>query len=201
MAATTRRFLALGDSYTVGESVTPEQAWPAQIVDRLPGPPFEVQVVAVPGWTSAELLAALEESPPEGGFDLVSVQVGVNDQYRSLPIDVFVANAVLLLERAHQYRRGREGGVFAVSIPDWGVTPWASDRDATAIGADIDRFNDAWRKVAGGAGVPIVDVTPLSRLHPDLVTGDGLHPSSRQYRLWAEAILQVVRPMLADPTE
>ncbi|MGI9648631.1 MAG: SGNH/GDSL hydrolase family protein [Acidimicrobiia bacterium] len=200
MVALRRRFLALGDSYTVGESVAPEEAWPAQLTSRIPGPPFDVHVVAVTGWTSGELLSALEKSPPEGLFDLVSVQVGVNDQYRSLPIDQFVANAVQLLVRADHYR-GEAGGVFAVSIPDWGVTPFGADRNADAIGAEIDSFNAAWREVAGEVGIPFADVTPLSRSHPELVAEDGLHPSGRQYRLWVEAILPVVRPMLADSTE
>lgn len=195
------RFLALGDSYTVGESISPCEAWPAQIAARLEGFPLDVQVVAVTGWTSGELLAALDESPPDGLFDLVSVQIGVNDQYRSLPIDEFAANAGLLLERARRYRGGAMGGVLAISIPDWGVTPFASDRDVEAVGTEVDLFNEAWAAVAARAGVPFVDVTSLSRRHPDLVAEDGLHPSGEQYRLWAQQISPVAGPMLAGSTD
>ncbi len=192
------RLLALGDSYTVGESVTPAEAWPRQLAARLTGLGWRIEptIIATTAWTSGELLAVLDRDPPTGSFDLVSVQIGVNDQYRGLPLDELAANAGSLLERARGWRGGEPGGVFVVSIPDWGVTPYAGDRDRRQIAREIDRFNRAWRQIAEEAGVPFVDVTTISRWDPRRLAADGLHPSGEQYRLWVEAISPVAAALL-----
>lgn len=199
--ATQVRFLALGDSYTVGESLPAVEGWPAQLVERFPHHTVEVTVIAKTGWTTGELLDALGREPPGGGFDLVSVQIGVNDQYRSLPVGDFTANAGLLLDLAHRNWRGDRGGVLAVSIPDWGVTPYAADRNRSVVAAEIDEFNAAWEAVVATAGAAFVDVTSISRLHPGLVVDDGLHPSQEQYRLWVDAIAPVISSFLTVPTD
>lgn len=193
------RFLALGDSYTVGELVAPEEAWPRQLATRLRrrGWDLEPTIVATTGWTSGELLAALDEDSPEGTFDLVSLQVGVNDQYRGLPVDELVANAEVLLGRARRFRGQGRGGIFVVSIPDWGVTPFAAGGERAGIAGDIDRFNDAWSRLAAGADTPFVDVTLSSRRRPGSVAPDGLHPSGDQYRRWVDVIAPVVEEILA----
>jgi len=192
------RFLALGDSYTVGEAVASEEAWPEQLAARMAkaGRSIQTTIVATTAWTSGELLVALDEEPPAGSFDLVSVQIGVNDQYRGLSLDEFSANARALLDRARQMGGGEPGRIFTVSIPDWGVTPFAAGRDRSRVAADIDRFNQTWRRLAGGAGIPLVDVTLISRRHPHLLAPDGLHPSGRQYRLWVDAITPVVEALV-----
>jgi lysophospholipase L1-like esterase len=200
MVATAIRFLALGDSYTVGESVPPEEAWPAQLAGWLPDR-VEVTVIAKTGWTSGELLDNLNLSSSAGIYDLVSLQIGVNDQYRSLPMDGFSANARLLLEQAHRYWTGERGGVFAVSIPDWGGTPFAADRNRAAVAAGIDEYNAGWRAAADATGIPFANVTPISRRYPHLVTDDGLHPSVEQYRLWLDAIGPVASSLLTAWTE
>ncbi|MBT8202334.1 MAG: SGNH/GDSL hydrolase family protein [Acidimicrobiia bacterium] len=190
----TRRLLALGDSYTVGEGA--DSGWPDLLAARLgaDGVPVEWTVIAQTGWTSGELLDALDTGPPVGPFDLVTLLVGVNDQYRGLPIDNFAANARGLLGRAGELGRAR----LAVSIPDWGVTPFGADRDRTEVAADIDAFNAVWQAAAAAVGAEFVDVTPLSRAHPDEVTDDGLHPSTAHYRRWVDVIRPVAHALL-DP--
>lgn len=192
------RFLALGDSYTIGESVPSDETWPSLLAARLTadGTLTDATIMATTGWTSGELLDALDAAPPHGPFDLVSVLIGVNDQYRGLSVDAFTANARGLLRRAAGLVGGAAGGVFSVSIPDWGVMPFAAGRDRARIAADVDRFNLAWKGVAVGAGVPFVDVTRISRACPGLVTDDGLHPSGAQYRQWTAAIHPVVLTLL-----
>ena len=187
------RFLALGDSYTVGESVAVDESWPWLLAVRLS---LEPTVLATTAWTSGELLAAYDRSVPEGTFGLVSLQIGVNDQYRGLSVDEFGANWVELLARARSACGVDTGGVFAVSIPDWGVTPFAVDRDLEAVAADIDRFNEALGSLTTDAAVPLVDVTSISRAEPNLVASDGLHPSAEQYRSWVDVIAPVAEAVL-----
>jgi lysophospholipase L1-like esterase len=187
------RFLALGDSYTIGESVPTSESWPRLLAVRLG---LEPTIVATTGWTSGELLSALEEEKPAGSFGLVSLQIGVNDQYRGLSLDEFVTNASALLAQAREACDAEIDGVFAVSIPDWGVTPFAVDRDREAVAADIDRFNAALADLTSGAGVPLVDVTGTSRAASDLVAPDGLHPSGEQYRRWVDVIAPVAGAVL-----
>lgn len=191
--ASSIRFLALGDSYTVGESVPAEASWPHLLVDRLQalGRPTRVEVVAMTGWTAGELLEAIESEPPRPPFDLVSLLVGVNDQYRGLSIEQYEAALDALLSLAARLVLPGTHGRLAVSIPDWGVTPFAADRARNRIGREIDRFNASFRSKAEAAGVPFVDVTSVSREYADLVAEDGLHPDGRQYERWVEAILPV----------
>lgn len=187
------RFLALGDSYTIGESVPTSESWPHLLAIRLG---LEPTVLATTGWTSGELLSALDEEKPAGSFGLVSLQIGVNDQYRGLSLDEFVTNVSALLARARRVCDADTDGVFAVSIPDWGVTPFAADRDRDAVAADIDRFNVALADLTTGAGVPLVDVTGISRAASDLVASDGLHPSREQYHRWADLIAPIAGAVL-----
>ncbi|MDH3605979.1 MAG: GDSL-type esterase/lipase family protein [Acidimicrobiia bacterium] len=185
------RFLALGDSYTVGEGVDPAEAWPGQLAAVLG---LQSTVVASTGWTSRELLTALDAQPPVGPFELVSLSIGVNDQYRGLSRSEFADNAAALLDRATGWATR---GVLIVSIPDWGVTPFAEGRDRALVAAEVDAFNADLAQLAGGRGVPFVDVTPLSRSSPAEVTGDGLHPSASQYQTWVQLIAPVVVAMLS----
>ena len=190
--------LALGDSYTVGESVPVGQSWPHRLAGRLAaaGHPADVTVVATTAWTSGELLAAVQADPPGPGFDLVSLSIGVNDQYRGLPLELFVETLELLLDYAGRMLEEGAAGRLAVSIPDWGVTPYAGGRDRPAIARDIDRFNGAFRDVAEAAGVPFVDVTGLSRRRGAGLSDDGLHPSGEEYARWVDEILPVALGLL-----
>jgi lysophospholipase L1-like esterase len=168
-------------------------------VDRLraKGVVLEPTIIATTGWTSGELLAAYDAAPPSGAFALVSLQIGVNDQFRGLSLAELSGNVRALLGRARRVRGDSRGGVFMVSIPDWGVTPFAAENDRVEIATDIDRFNDALADLAAEAGVPFVDVTAASRDEAAPVAADGLHPAAGQYRQWVDRILPVAAPLVA----
>jgi lysophospholipase L1-like esterase len=193
------RVLALGDSYTIGEGVTPSERWVAQLAARLRARGVacrEPEIVARTGWTSGELLQAIAAANPQGRFDLVTLAVGVNDQYRGREVDMFRAEFDVVLSRAVEFAGGDARKVLVLSIPDWGVTPFAHDRDRTAVAAAIDRFNQAIEARVRQVGARFVDVTPLSRRHGDdarFLAADGLHPSGAAYAEWAAAADDTLR--------
>jgi len=188
-------FLALGDSYTIGEGVAPSDRWPVQLVRAirsegiLVGDPV---ILARTGWTTGELLEAMAADPPQGPYDLVSVLVGVNDQYRARPMKEFQADFRRLLDLAVGFTGGDPFRVLALSIPDWGVTPFARGRNGTEIGRDIDAFNALERKACRDVSVTFLDITGISREGGDdakPLAADGLHPSGAMYARWLDAIL------------
>lgn len=195
----TARFLALGDSYTIGEGVAPEERWPVQLAARLRSKHLSIDdpvIVARTGWTTAELLAALDALPNDlpRNFDLVSLLIGVNDQYRMLGLRTFQLGLDRLVSRAVDYAGGRAGRVLVISIPDWGVTPFARSywRGARDIADEIDLFNDSIRARTVSCGARFVDITPASRRaarEPELLASDGLHPSAIMYAEWVRLLL------------
>jgi len=159
----------------------------------------EPEYIARTAWTTDELLDAIDAAPPRGPFGLVTLQIGVNDQYRARPLASFVAEFAPVLKRAVQLAGRRAARVVAVSIPDWGSTPFAEGRDAAAIGRDIDAYNAHAQSVTLARGAAWVDVTTLSRrmrTEPTLAVQDGLHPSGELYRLWAELALPAAQRAL-----
>lgn len=193
------RFLALGDSYTIGEGVSEGERWPNQLVARLLDDGLaitDLRVIGRTAWTADELADAIDAENPQGPFDLVTLMVGVNDQYRSRPVDAFAPEYAKLLDRARAFAAGRAWRTIAISIPDWGATPYAAGRDRDLIAREIEAYNARSRDLAARAGVHWVDVTPASRAvldDPSLVTADGLHPAGRMYTRWAELIAPVAR--------
>ena len=196
------RVLALGDSYTVGESVAPDAAWPARLAATLRARGIAVstlEVVARTGWTTDELAAGIDAAPPTGTYDLVTLLIGVNDQYRGEQIDAYQSKFRALLARAVAFAGNRPAHVIVVSIPDWSVTPFAAGRDRARIAAQIDGFNAANRAEAARTGARYVDVTPMSRRatdEPGLIASDGLHPSGRMYEHWLTLISAVAVAVL-----
>lgn len=185
------RYLALGDSYTIGESVSSIERWPAQLAAKVGA--CDLEYVAQTGWTTAELLEAVRERNLIGPYDLVSLQIGVNNQYRGQSVVLFTSELAVLAALALRLADGDPDRVLALSIPDWSVTPFAAGRERARIAHEIDSFNKAARKVYEFAGIAIVDVTEISGLaanNPDLLAKDGLHPSGAMYGLWAEKALQ-----------
>jgi lysophospholipase L1-like esterase len=181
------RYLALGDSYTIGETVSAEERFPNQLAKALGIP--EPQIIAKTGWTTDELDAAIDAADPQGPFDLVTLLIGVNNQYRGRSADEYRTQFAALLQRAIGLAGGDAAKVIVVSIPDWGVTPVAEGRDRAKIAREIDQFNAINHEEASLAGAKWVDITPISRRDdPALVAGDGLHPSGKQYAEWAKAI-------------
>lgn len=181
------RYLALGDSYTIGESVPVSERFPMQLARELGiGEP---QIIAKTGWTTDELNAAIDAANPQGPFDLVTLLIGVNNQYRGRSADEYRTQFVGLLNRAIGFAGGDARKVIVVSIPDWGVTPFAEGRDRAKIAREIDQFNAINREEATRAGAKWVDITPISRgADPALVAADGLHPSGKQYGEWVKLI-------------
>lgn len=198
-------FLALGDSYTAGEAVDAAGRWPVQLAAALRAEGVALagpRILATTGWTTDELWAAMDAAEPLGVHGLVSLLIGVNDQYRGRPVDDYAAAFARLLARAIALAGGRAGRVLALSIPDWGVTPFgqASGRDTAAIARELDAYNAAAAAECARRGVAFVDITGASRTlgaRPDRVAGDGLHPSALAYADWAALALPVARRLLA----
>jgi lysophospholipase L1-like esterase len=202
----TIRYLALGDSYTIGESVSETERWPNQLAERIKTSPqfaaqiggteggLEVTLIARTGWTTNELWQGLQKVEVNPPYDLVSLLIGVNNQYRGYPLDDYRAEFRYLLGKAIEYAENDPQKVFVVSIPDWGFTPFAAGRNREQIAAEIDAFNAINHTEAERAGVAYVDITPYSRTataNSDLIAPDGLHPSGKMYTGWVEKILPV----------
>jgi lysophospholipase L1-like esterase len=191
------RYLALGDSYTIGEGVEPEDGWPVRLAALLLLEGFVItdsEIVARTGWTTDELGAGIDRAGLRGTYDLVSLLVGVNDQYRGGGVEEYRSRFRAVLRRAASLAGGEAGRVVVLSIPDWGVTPFAEGRDRARIAAEIDRFNAVNRAETERAGARYVDVTGVSRraaspLSESLVAPDGLHPSGAMYAEWASLVL------------
>lgn len=186
------RYLALGDSYTIGESVAADERFPAQLAKTVNlGEPV---IIAKTGWTTDELNAAIDEADPKGPFELVTLLIGVNNQYRGRSADEYRTQFAGLLQRAIGFAGGNAQHVVVVSIPDWGVTPFAEGRDRAKIAREIDQFNAINREEAQRAGAKWADITPISRRDDRaLVAGDGLHPSGPQYAAWVKVIAPLAR--------
>lgn len=198
-------YLALGDSYTIGEGVPASDRWPDVMAAtlRAAGLPLEApRVIARTGWTTAELAAAIDAEEPLGCFDFVTLLVGVNNQYRGRSVADYRGEFHGLLQRAIGLARGDAGRVMVLSIPDWGVTPFAraQGRDAAQVAAELDAYNAVAAGLAGDHGVAFVDVTTPSREHgaePAMLVDDGLHPSAAMHALWAAAAARAARRLLA----
>ncbi|MFT3790337.1 MAG: SGNH/GDSL hydrolase family protein [Rudaea sp.] len=186
-------YLAVGDSYTIGEGVAEAERWPVQLARALGIDAPEI--LARTGWTTDELAAAMAQHAFHPPYDLVSLLIGVNDQYRGRNVADYRAGFRVLLDRAIELAGSRPQHVIVVSIPDWGVTRFGreSGREAAQIAREIDLYNAANAEISLSVRMHYVDVTAFSREHPDWVVDDGLHPNGAAYRRWSEAILPIAR--------
>jgi lysophospholipase L1-like esterase len=202
--AGTYTYLALGDSYTIGESVPASQSYPIQLANALNGNgvyvPQQPNIIAVTGWTTGNLInaiAANDISRNGTKYSFVTLLIGVNDQFQGLGQDEYRTNFVQLLHTAISFANGDSTRVFVISIPDYGVTPFGKNgRGEAVIGPEIDQFNAINKQESIKAGVNYLDITPISRqaaTDPSLVADDGLHPSGKMYTLW----VQLLEPMVA----
>jgi lysophospholipase L1-like esterase len=199
-----QRYLALGDSYTIGEGVADSSRWPVQLARALRARGVamaEPEMVARTGWTTGELDAAitarLARDARGGHYGLVTILTGVNNQYRGQPVEEFRAELTALLKRVTGFAGGDAGRVIVVGIPDWGVTPFNTSRDGAQIAREIDAYNVATRAEAERAGAHWVEITDLTRGSPRDVVADGLHPSAAMYAKWVERIAPVAATILA----
>jgi lysophospholipase L1-like esterase len=194
----TLNYLALGDSYTIGEAVPESQSFPYQLYSALNGQGLSVTpptIIATTGWTTDDLISAINQSGLNGKkYAFVTLLVGVNDQYQHLSQDNYRVKFAEVLNTAISFAHGDISRVFVVSIPDYGVTPFAAGQDAV-IGPEIDQFNAINKAISLQAGVHYVDITPISRQATNdaaLIASDGLHPSGKMYQLWVNLLTPLV---------
>mgnify|MGYP003575766796 CR=1 FL=1 len=190
-------YLALGDSYTIGEAVKQAESFPYQLQSLLKDKGLDVgtpKIIAKTGWTSDELQSAIKSENLTGTYSFVTLLIGVNNQYRGYPLSTYKKEFSELLQKAIAFANGDKSKVFVVSIPDWGATPFGknSGRSPENIAAEIDTFNAANQDITTASGVSYTNITPASRNASNdasLVASDGLHPSGNMYSEWAAALL------------
>ncbi|MFN3589160.1 MAG: SGNH/GDSL hydrolase family protein [Spirosomataceae bacterium] len=186
-------YLALGDSYTIGESVPEQERWPLQLAAKLTSNGINVQnprIIARTGWTTDELQSAIQSATLSSKYDLVSLLIGVNNQYRGRSSEVYRNEFINLLNKAVELAGNQSKNVFVVSIPDWGVTPFAAGRDRAKIAQEIDLFNQINREETLKRGILYFDITSISRENnPSYIAPDGLHPSGNMYKAWVDTVI------------
>lgn len=196
------RFLALGDSYTIGESVPQNKRWPVQLADELNQQGFKVaapKIIAQTGWRTDDLMQAIQEDEALlARYDLVSLLIGVNNQYQGKDIAVYEEEFEILLNTAIELAGNDPGNVFVVSIPDYGKTPFGAQKEEQ-IEQEINTYNDINQAIAKNYGVAYVDITPFSReakQRSELIAEDNLHPSGLMYTGWVELMKDTVLKLL-----
>lgn len=195
-------YLALGDSYTIGEQVPYELNFPNQTVQLLRTaavPVSDPVIIATTGWTTDELQAAIRERGLQEQFSFVSLLIGVNNQYRGRSVDNYREEFTQLLDQAISFAGGNTSMVFVLSIPDWGVTPFAAEKDALQIATEIDAYNETAARIAASRNVVFIEITDSTRLngvHPEFLAADGLHPSEKEYAVWAQRLVKKIQEVL-----
>lgn len=197
--ATTHTYLALGDSYTIGESVPENERFPIQLTKRMNEAGYSIstpKIIAKTGWTTDELNAAiLKENLGDQTFDMVSLLIGVNNQYRGRDVEIYRKEFAELLNRAIKFAKNNINNVLVLSIPDWGMTPFGKKSPKQNISSTIDLFNKVNKEECNKMGILYIDITPDSRLadkDPGLVANDGLHPSGKMYANWVDHIMNAL---------
>lgn len=196
------RFLALGDSYTIGQSVAVGNRWPVQFVQMLEADSIEVdtlQIIAATGWTTRDLIEGIDYGQPATDFNLVSLLIGVNNQYQGKNFNQYLSEFPQLLNTAIRLAGGDTANVFVVSIPDYAYTPFGQGN--AQISNELDQYNAAAKQFCEDYGIPFYDITPISREglnRTELVANDGLHPSGIQYKEWVELYYPLVKKEILD---
>jgi lysophospholipase L1-like esterase len=189
-------YLALGDSYTIGEQVLPEENFPNQTALLLKDTIDTPKIIATTGWTTGELNAAIDAAKISKHYDIVSLLIGVNNQYRGRSVEEFKMEFEGLLQRAIQFASDNAEHVFVLSIPDWGVTPFAEGRDKKKIAEEIDACNDVCRLTAEKFNTHYIDITASQREDgnkDEFLAEDKLHPSGKEYAKWAEKLAAAIK--------
>ena len=189
------KFLALGDSYTIGESVDGKSAWPYQLSELLQDKAIRVgktQIIAKTGWRTDDLIDKIKSTELHSDFNLVAILIGVNNQYQSKPFSQYENEFPVIFELALQKCNHDSSRIFIVSIPDYYYTPFGlTSKKGNTISEELSAYNTFAKSFADQMGVPFVDITPISQKREEkLVATDGLHPSAFQYKLWVEKIIQ-----------
>ena len=193
-----KTYLALGDSYTIGESVPIYESYPYQTVQLLREKGIQItapEIIAKTGWTTDELAAAINRNRFIEKYDHVSLLIGVNNQYRGRKLDEYSIQFEELLKKAISFSANGSTHVFVISIPDWGATPFAEGRDTEKIAKEIDEFNTINKKISEKHRVTYIEITEGSReakKNPALVARDKLHPSGIEYSKWAQQLAEKI---------
>lgn len=194
-------YLALGDSYTIGEAVEVKDRYPVQLAELLRKEGIEIddpKIIATTGWTTDELMKGIEKAGLEGTFDIVTLLIGVNNQYRKRSTEAYRSNFKRLLRIAKRFAKGYKQRVFVLSIPDWGVTPFGKENIA-AITPEIDKFNAVNKEESLRFGAHYIDITPTSYGALEdlsLIASDNLHFSGKLYGQWANIVLPIIKEEL-----
>jgi lysophospholipase L1-like esterase len=197
-----KTFLALGDSYTIGQNVPSNDNFPNQTVQLLKSSGYDfrpAEIVATTGWTTDELQSNINSRSFTPPYDIVTLLIGVNNQYRGRPVDTYKPEFENLLKQAIQFAGGKANHVFVLSIPDWGVTPFAAGRDRDQIAKEIDEYNAANKIISETYKVNYHDITPWTReaaYDLSLVASDGLHPSAKEYKRWSEKLADKIKGLV-----
>jgi lysophospholipase L1-like esterase len=191
-------YLALGDSYTIGEQVLLSESFPYQAIQLLRKEGIEIaapEIIAKTGWTTDELAAAIDQTSFLKSYDLVSLLIGVNNQYRGRTADQYRIEFEALLKHALVFAGNDADKVVVLSIPDWGVTPFAITRDAKQIAKEIDEYNLACKEIAERYKCTFIDITAAQRERnkSEMLAADGLHPSGKEYAKWAEKLAAAIK--------
>lgn len=198
----THTLLCLGDSYTIGDGVLPVENFPNQTISllRKDGYAFEdPEIVATSGWTTDELQDAINKHSFKDSYDFVTLLIGVNNQYRGRTVENYKPEFESLLKQAIQFANDEPEHVTVLSMPDWGVTPFAKDWDPKQIATEIDNYNSANKAIAERYKVNYIDITPGTREaknDPGLIASDGLHPSAKEYANWSKRLLPLIKSMI-----
>ncbi|MEN2414297.1 SGNH/GDSL hydrolase family protein [Flavobacterium mesophilum] len=201
-------YLALGDSYTIGQSVCETCRYPEQLKAKLqtiyPETSFSLKVIATTGWTTSNLISAINTQNPESNYDLVTLLIGVNNQYQHLDFSVYEKEFPQLLNKAIALAKGDSKNVIVLSIPDYAYTPFAAnytDANRTKISSELDHYNsfaESYCITKNIAFISITDITRQGLNNPSLVASDGLHPSESAYKMFVERMLPKVKMVLQD---
>lgn len=197
-ATDTLRYLALGDSYTIGTGVSSTERWPTQLTEKINAYQTNIHLlqpmyIAQNGWTTQALMNGMTSASVDtAAFDLVSLLIGVNNQYQGLSLEDYEAQFSELLERAIAIANNDSTRVFVVSIPDYGFTPFGASNQAE-ISSELAQFNASCAAISGSFGVSYYNITPISQQWPEmsnLIASDNLHPSGYQYSLWVDGFFE-----------
>jgi lysophospholipase L1-like esterase len=195
-------FIALGDSYTIGTGIQPENSWPYQLQDSLLNLGFSfdtTEIIATNGWTTTDLLAAIKNRDDSSTFNLVGVLIGVNNQYQNLDLDIYRTEFREIIEEAINFADGDTNKVFILSIPNYGVTPFGQNRNPVIIKQELEVYNDIANTIGSEFNIPFINITQISELAANdssLLARDNLHPSAKMYALWVGEMVPTITQIL-----
>lgn len=202
LPVTGAKYLALGDSYTIGQSVEDTECFPAQTVQLLKAAHINVndpQYIATTGWTTTNLISAINSQNPAKDFDIVTLLIGVNDQYQHRDTNEYRTFFTELLNKSIDLAAGKKTHVFVLSIPDYSATPFVNAANKASVSAQVDEFNAINKEITLQNSITYIDITPSTRQAADdasLIANDGLHPSGKEYAVWAGMLAPLIKNAL-----